>query len=73
MMTTESKKSEPKIGEPKTGESKDFKNYYEILEVSPNATLRNIENAYQNLALRWHPDKHTADRKLAERRFHNIS
>jgi len=23
--------------------------------------------------LRWHPDKHTADRKLAERKFQEIS
>ena len=68
MMTSETKMSESKMSE-----SKDFKNYYEILEVSPNARLRDIENAYQKLALRWHPDKHTADRKLAERKFHSIS
>ena len=49
--------------------SQPIKNYYEILEVQPNAPMRDIENSYQKLALKWHPDKHTADRRLAERKF----
>ena len=51
-------------------EKRDFKNYYQILELNPNATTSEIEKSYQRLSLRWHPDKHTADRKLAERKFH---
>lgn len=47
-----------------------MRNYYEILGVSQDATLRDIENAYQKLSLKWHPDKHTVDRRLAERKFH---
>lgn len=47
-----------------------MKNYYDILEINQNATLNDIEKAYQRLSLRWHPDKHTADRKLAEKKFH---
>ena len=42
-----------------------MKNYYEILGVSQDATLSQIENSYQKLALKWHPDKHTSDRRLA--------
>jgi curved DNA-binding protein CbpA len=47
-----------------------MKNYYEILEINQNVTLSDIEKSYQRLSLRWHPDKHTADRKLAEKKFH---
>ena len=42
-----------------------MKNYYDMLEINQNSTLNDIENAYQRLSLRWHPDKHTVDRKLA--------
>lgn len=51
----------------------DFRNYYEVLGLTPDATLRDIEKSYQRLALKWHPDKHTVDRKLAEKKFHQIS
>jgi curved DNA-binding protein CbpA len=53
-----------------SGERGDFKNYYQILELNSNATTPEIEKAYQKLSLRWHPDKHRTDRKLAERKFH---
>jgi DnaJ-class molecular chaperone len=50
-----------------------LKNYYEILGISPNASLFEIENAYEKLAAKWHPDKHKEHRKSAEIKFHDIS
>lgn len=35
-----------------------FKDYYEILGVSPTADAAAIKVAYRQLALKWHPDKH---------------
>jgi DnaJ-like protein len=32
-------------------------NYYEILEVSPSATLNDIKKSFRHLALKHHPDK----------------
>ena len=42
-----------------------FKNYYAILGVSENASLFEIESAYERLAAKWHPDKHKEHRKTA--------
>lgn len=32
-------------------------NYYEILEVGPEATLEDIKRSFRNLAMKHHPDK----------------
>jgi len=42
-----------------------IKNYYAILGVHENASLFEIENAYQKLAAKYHPDKHKEHRKSA--------
>ena len=35
---------------------RDFIDYYEVLQLSPNATLETIERVYRLLAKRYHPD-----------------
>ena len=34
-----------------------FKDYYQILGVSPTASKQDIKQAYRKLSLQWHPDK----------------
>ena len=34
-----------------------FKDYYQILDVSPTATLAEIRQAYRSQSLKWHPDR----------------
>ncbi len=46
--------------------------YYEILEVSREATSEEIKTAYRRLALTYHPDKNPGD-KVAEEQFKRIS
>ncbi len=47
-------------------------NYYEILEVSREASLEEIRTAYRRLALKYHPDKNPGDH-VAEEQFKEIS
>lgn len=46
------------------------KEYYEILEISENASKEEIKRAYKKLALEWHPDKkgnsEEANKKIRE-------
>jgi len=39
------------------------RDYYEILEVSPNASTEVIKKAYHTLVQKYHPDKHSTSRK----------
>jgi molecular chaperone DnaJ len=47
-------------------------NYYEILEVSREATHDEIKTAYRRLAILYHPDKNPGDQE-AEERFKEVS
>lgn len=40
------------------------KDYYELLEVSKNASVEVIRRAYRVLMEKYHPDKNPPDRKL---------
>ena len=48
------------------------KSYYEILEVSIQATEAEIKKSYRLLAVKYHPDKNPGDRE-AEEKFKQIS
>src|SRR5919199_4568626 len=49
-----------------------FRNYYEILGVSPEASSEEIKKAFRRLALQYHPDVNPGD-KAAEEKFKDIS
>ncbi|XP_043931801.1 dnaJ homolog subfamily B member 2 isoform X2 [Protopterus annectens] len=47
--------------------------YYDILEVSRNASQDDIKKAYRKQALRWHPDKNPDNKEHAEKKFKEIA
>ncbi len=51
-----------------------MKNYYEELEVNPNASKEVIEKVYKVLAKKYHPDMNSgADKAAAEEKFKRVS
>jgi DnaJ-class molecular chaperone len=41
--------------------------YYQILGVSPNATIKQIKDSYRQMAFKYHPDRNTANPAAAEK------
>lgn len=50
-----------------------MKDYYNILQISKNATKDEIKSAYKKLALKYHPDKNQNNKEIAEDKFKEIS
>ena len=50
-----------------------MKNYYEVLEISENASPDVIERVYKLLAKKYHPDLNPDNPKAAEEKFKEIS
>lgn len=50
-----------------------YKDYYKILGVNKNTSINEIKKAYKKLAIKWHPDKNSENKDLAEEKFKEIS
>jgi DnaJ-class molecular chaperone len=50
-----------------------WKDYYQILGVSRDASGEDIRKAFRHLALRYHPDHNPANQKEAEEKFKEIN
>lgn len=49
------------------------RDYYEVLNISPQASEEEIKKAYRRAALRWHPDRNPDNKLEAEERFKEVT
>lgn len=47
--------------------------YYNLLKVPRNASEEDLKKSYKRLAMKWHPDKNSENKKEAEAKFKTIS
>ena len=47
--------------------------YYNVLKVNRSASEEDLKRAYKGLAMKWHPDKNSTNKKEAEAKFKEIS
>lgn len=47
--------------------------YYNVLKVSKQASEEDLKKSYKKLAMKWHPDKNSENKKEAEAKFKQIS
>tara|TARA_B100002019_G_C21198646_1_gene562765 strand:+ start:349 stop:1233 length:885 start_codon:yes stop_codon:yes gene_type:complete len=47
--------------------------YYDVLGLKKNCTDSEIRSAYKKLAFKWHPDKNSENKELANKKFKEIS
>lgn len=64
-MSQEKQDAKPESATPGPRKVKDTL-YYDVLQVTPDASAMEIKKAYRRLALKWHPDRHSADKERAE-------
>ena len=50
-----------------------FDKYFKLLELNNDATMDEIKKAYKKLAIKYHPDKNTDNKEIAEKKFKEIS
>ncbi len=48
-------------------------NYYKLLNISTNASEKEIKKAYRNLAKKYHPDTYEGDKSIAEKKMQQIN
>lgn len=56
--------------------NENINHYYKVLDIQPSASLKDIKQAYRNLATVWHPDRfsqNTQLQKMAEEKLKEIN